>query len=773
MILESRFVMSTGQDRGASNGGRLAGLFVIDDQQRLVEWSDAAAVRLGIPAEQATGRPCYEVIQGCDSFGRPVCRRNCAAFRALQRGRLAGGVSFLVRRQASAPLRLRCELSTLPDAPGGAIGRLSEVGRGHGNGDAQPQARPASRDTVGDLAALATLTTSLSINTLEQGLDRALDILREATGAESAELFLVEPASQDLLLISYRGPFHTAFFQRVRFSMGEGFPGLATARQESILTSVLSEDPRYLRAQVVEKGFRSYLCVPMRDSEGVLGALCLGSRRVDLADTGAERLLTWAAAPISVALRAGMLRAREHVTDDECPPDIDGDRVLDHLLRAVLRNICSIAHADGGTVVLLDEAGEGIVRRVSEGISEAEVCPLPQESGAVGRCPALAAHRGISLHGSRLGWPLACRHRHRRGAVTYCLPMRADHEMVGAVQLIYRVGGPSPPTRHLPMLQSMASHAAGLIKRTRDIFEQRRRIEAAYRPSAAEGSDDTAAYHFHDPGSGPSEPLLHIHCLGSFELYRQGRLVTPQLFKRRKALTLLKILLLHAGHSVPRDTLVEALWPEIDPQKGASRLYVVVHALREVLEPDSAGTDLPLIVTEGDGYLFALDARCWLDLCEFQAAIRRGQQAEAIGEHKAALAAYAAGAHLYRGDLLEDEPFAEWCWLEREHLRETYLSVLQRLAGLARDAGELSRAIDVYRRALQVDSLREETHRRLIACLWAAGRRDEALRQYELLRILLRRELDAEPLPETEDLIRRIRSEPSALPRPPLSADAV
>ena len=76
----------------------------------------------------------------------------------------------------------------------------------------------------------------------------------------------------------------------------------------------------------------------------------------------------------------------------------------------------------------------------------------------------------------------------------------------------------------------------------------------------------------------------------------------------------------------------------------------------------------------------------------------------------------------------------------------------------SRERGEIDRAIDAYRRVLQVDPLREESQRQLIETLSNAGRRAEALRQYEQLRALLRRELDITPMPETEDIVQRIRA---------------
>ncbi len=48
--------------------------FVIDDRQRIVEWSYAASMVLGIDEAVALGRPCYEVLHGKDPFGKVVCR---------------------------------------------------------------------------------------------------------------------------------------------------------------------------------------------------------------------------------------------------------------------------------------------------------------------------------------------------------------------------------------------------------------------------------------------------------------------------------------------------------------------------------------------------------------------------------------------------------------------------------------------------------------------------------------------------------------------------
>ena len=126
-----------------------------------------------------------------------------------------------------------------------------------------------------------------------------------------------------------------------------------------------------------------------------------------------------------------------------------------------------------------------------------------------------------------------------------------------------------------------------------------------------------------------------------------------------------------------------------------------------------------------------------------------------------AIESYEAAVNLYRGDLLEEDPYAEWCWGEREHLREVCLSVLGRLASFYLEQDAAEKSISAYKQALRIDPLREENHRGLMRALLAVGRRDEALREYHTCKDNLRRELEVEPLPETKQLYSLIRNSPA------------
>jgi len=51
--------------------------FTTDREGRITTWTDAAERLLGHSADNVIGRPCHEVIRGCDLFGHPSCSATC------------------------------------------------------------------------------------------------------------------------------------------------------------------------------------------------------------------------------------------------------------------------------------------------------------------------------------------------------------------------------------------------------------------------------------------------------------------------------------------------------------------------------------------------------------------------------------------------------------------------------------------------------------------------------------------------------------------------
>lgn len=279
-------------------------------------------------------------------------------------------------------------------------------------------------------------------------------------------------------------------------------------------------------------------------------------------------------------------------------------------------------------------------------------------------------------------------------------------------------------------------------------------------PSDARGSSPTVAV------VQTERPTLQAHCFGRFRVALDGVEIPPSRFKRQKSLTLLKLLAAHRGRPFRRETLMELLWPDADPALSSNHLRVVLHDLRRALEPDlRRGQPSAFIASRGDLVYIDPSSRWWIDAEELE---RRAGELDvelARGRIGEALAAGRAAAALYTGDFLEDEPYDDWCLAERERLRERYLDLLLRLSGLLAGRALLAEAIDVCRRALAADPLRERTHRQLMELLWKHGDRDAALRQYESCRRMLRDELDVAPDQETQARYRAILGSDGTAPQ--------
>ncbi len=249
---------------------------------------------------------------------------------------------------------------------------------------------------------------------------------------------------------------------------------------------------------------------------------------------------------------------------------------------------------------------------------------------------------------------------------------------------------------------------------------------------------------------------LRIHCLGPLRVMLDGEPIPMERFRRhKKALTLLKYLAAHRGRAVSREALMELLWPGAHPARVSGNLRVVLHSLRRSLEPASEeGAVSSFVLSRGDMVCLDPSDRVWIDLEEFVQRLRLANGMASQGRHEDALDEYERAAALYQGDYMEDEQYSDWCLFERENLKEIYINALKQTASILAGRNEVESAIAACRTALAVDLGREEFHRRLISLLWQAGRRDEALRQYERCRAILREELDVEPSPETLALLK-------------------
>jgi DNA-binding SARP family transcriptional activator len=160
-----------------------------------------------------------------------------------------------------------------------------------------------------------------------------------------------------------------------------------------------------------------------------------------------------------------------------------------------------------------------------------------------------------------------------------------------------------------------------------------------------------------------------------------------------------------------------------------------------------------------------------VDADAFESLAQEGKALERRGGPSQALPRYQDAEALYRGEYLEEDPYADWCVVERERQRERYLGLLERMADLYANLGMFQDAAYQCRKALVREPCREGVHRALMGYLWRMERRDEALAQFRACAQVLSQELDAEPSPETVNLYQRILQSHKPSPRATSSAD--
>lgn len=258
---------------------------------------------------------------------------------------------------------------------------------------------------------------------------------------------------------------------------------------------------------------------------------------------------------------------------------------------------------------------------------------------------------------------------------------------------------------------------------------------------------------------GPPQVVsLRAYCFGNFEVYLNEKRLDrwPSL----KAKSLLKFLIGRRKKPVAKDVLIETLWPNCDPQVGSNNLKSAIYALRRALRQgelnDNNRNNRPFVQFSEARYMLSPTLELWLDVDDFERVWRAGQRLEKQGDIEGAAKQYQLATELYRGDYLEDEPYAEWTLLRREALKDTYLAILGKLACVSFKANDYEGCVKYSQKILAKDSCHEEAYRGLMRCYVRLGQRHRAQQWYNVCVATLRRELDSMPDRETTSLYHQL-----------------
>lgn len=251
--------------------------------------------------------------------------------------------------------------------------------------------------------------------------------------------------------------------------------------------------------------------------------------------------------------------------------------------------------------------------------------------------------------------------------------------------------------------------------------------------------------------------VLEYRMLGPLEL-RTADHVLPLGGRRQQ--TLLAVLLLNTGTTVPFDRLVTDLWD--DPPRTAHRQVVnAAAAVRRVVE---RGGGVPLVTT-GHGYRLET-AGDRLDVDEFGALEEAAERCAVTGRPAEAVELLQSALDLWCGPVLAGLA-SDSIDIARQRLAEKRLGAIERLAGLRLDIGEVTSSIGWLVGLVAEHPARESLRAMLMRALHRAGRPADALAVFAEGRTLLAEEYGVGPGPELRLLHEQILQADLALGRIP------
>lgn len=255
-------------------------------------------------------------------------------------------------------------------------------------------------------------------------------------------------------------------------------------------------------------------------------------------------------------------------------------------------------------------------------------------------------------------------------------------------------------------------------------------------------------------------PRLNIQTFGGFSVRRGDTPIAEKHWTGSRPRLLLKSLVVHGSRDVPKDIVIEDLWPDSGPAAALQSFKVTLHRLRKILEPDmdpafgSSYVHLKDNLVSLDPDLCRCDVETFIDIC------RRitGSGPDTDPEHLYALSRRLD--ELVIGDFLPEEPYAPWIALRRKALKEHFVGVMQKAAGIFQRLGRWELAAACYQAMIRCDTVLEPAHRGLMLCYARQGLRSQAIKVYEDFKTAVASDLGAVPDQATTDLFNEILKGP-------------
>lgn len=251
-------------------------------------------------------------------------------------------------------------------------------------------------------------------------------------------------------------------------------------------------------------------------------------------------------------------------------------------------------------------------------------------------------------------------------------------------------------------------------------------------------------------------PKIRIVTLGQFNIFCENKR-----FKKvegAKPTLLLKSIVLHGSKDIPKEILINDLWPDATPRAGEKNLKINLHRLRKSIESSPVKEFGYSYILQKAG-LISLDSELIkIDVDEFLEWGAAAVENEKNNQFKTALECYDKVAQIYKGDYFSEEPYREWMSRKRDLFKIKFIELLQKKARLHEELDQVEKAILTWNLILGIDSCLEPAYQNLMILYADSGRKEKALKIFSQCREILRNDLGTEPDTQTIHIYDRIKT---------------
>ncbi len=241
-----------------------------------------------------------------------------------------------------------------------------------------------------------------------------------------------------------------------------------------------------------------------------------------------------------------------------------------------------------------------------------------------------------------------------------------------------------------------------------------------------------------------SLPKIEIHTLGKFSIYKGKKELNHIEWGGSRPKLLLKSIILNGSRDIPKDILIDNLWPDSSSGAGAKNFKINLHRLRKALEPDSNKIFGYSYIIHKQGLISLNPELVSMDIDNFFQFCTRGEKKEKNNDIRGAIDNYTRAAELYKGDYFTEEPYMDWLSRRRDLIRSRCLSILQKKALLHEDINEIDQAIEAWHNILNIDPFYESAYQNLMIIYADSGDPKKSINIFKQCRQIFKKELDSE-----------------------------